>query len=658
MTDFQYADQGDRLTQELIESEYDAEYWGVSEDLLLARAEDYLRRRCGDALGGMTLLDLGCGTGRLMPRFARLFGHIVGLEPDAGRCAEAAETIAEAGLNNAEAIHSDLGEYLQAHPGVRFDAVLCSHIFQHISHELFIGILRDLEKCTDKDTSFLFTTTYIAEAANQYSKEYFGEDGKRTMALTDYAGFLEAIGQEGVLPVCRFSRPWMEKLLLGYGLKTELFSAYHFADEHDAEADVSNNASAEKLKKARDAMYICSRIADGGALAPDTLAGKVCFMQYYHYEGQAPAPSGSQNAPVDARTERIRSDFQIAEGFLLSGDPHFKTERYYLADVPLRLENVPILDSHVVLSVYPEVSVCQVSVCLQVGEASVQDYVYLHQLQCSPAENFRSGTEKTSVPALCDKLLRENGFTGVEKGATGCLLEINRFGDKTDAASFSEHELQCLYGLLTGDEGWRHVPGALARERMAESWTSRDFVKVIAFSNSYLLVNLNRSCVHEDYLAGQYGYQHRYYNGMNDYFTMDAATAGVNHGVFFSAETGLIIKTATDRLMQASNKRTKLHGIVLNRKIEENKTRRAELIRMLNKVENVKISELGELDGLILRQLDVSQRVESIRNLLELLESDLDLLYSTDTNRMVTFLTILGLAFALIQIILGVIPLL
>ena len=49
--------------------------------------------------------------------------------------------------------------------------------------------------------------------------------------------------------------------------------------------------------------------------------------------------------------------------------------------------------------------------------------------------------------------------------------------------------------------------------------------------------------------------------------------------------------------------------------------------------------------------LDASQKIESIRSFLELVESDLDLLYSTTTNRMVTILTILGLLFALIQTI-------
>ena len=162
MTDFAYADKDDKLTQELITNEFDAEYWGLSEDLLLQNAEAYLKERFGeDRLGQLTLLDLGCGTGRLIPRFAPLFGRVVGLEPDAERCAEAAALIGQEGLSNAEAIHTDLSGYLAKNPDAHFDAVLCSHIFQHISHELFIDILRALEKCTDRDTAFLFLAALI-----------------------------------------------------------------------------------------------------------------------------------------------------------------------------------------------------------------------------------------------------------------------------------------------------------------------------------------------------------------------------------------------------------------------------------------------------------------------------------------------------------------
>ncbi|MBO4360018.1 MAG: hypothetical protein J5822_03990, partial [Eubacteriaceae bacterium] len=168
---------------------------------------------------------------------------------------------------------------------------------------------------------------------------------------------------------------------------------------------------------------------------------------------------------------------------------------------------------------------------------------------------------------------------------------------------------------------------------------------------------LNRDDTFRDYLAQQYRFQYRYYGGINDYFTLDSATAGVNHGLFFSIETGLIVKTATDKMLLDRPNLDKSQGLILSDEIKASKRRRLDMIRMLNRVETVSISELGELDTLVLRQLNTSERVESIRNLLELLESDLDLLYSTNTNRMVTFLTLLGLLFALIQIILGVIPL-
>lgn len=282
---------------------------------------------------------------------------------------------------------------------------------------------------------------------------------------------------------------------------------------------------------------------------------------------------------------------------------------------------------------------------------------YLHHIQCSPAENFMSGERRLSIPGACGTLLKRYGFYDPTLGETGYVLEVNRFGDRIHALGLSANEMKCFYGMLTGDEGYVHVPVQLARDRMDQSWSSRDFVKAVVFNNSYLLINLNRDDTFRDYLARQYGFQYHYYSGINDYFTMDASTAGVNHGLFFSIETGLIVKTATDRMLEDRPDLDKPQGLILSDEIKDNKKRRIAMIKMLNRVETVSISELGELDTLVLRQLNTSERVESIRNLLELLESDLDLLYSTTTNRMVTFLTILGLMFALIQVIVGIIPL-
>ena len=64
-------------------------------------------------------------------------------------------------------------------------------------------------------------------------------------------------------------------------------------------------------------------------------------------------------------------------------------------------------------------------------------------------------------------------------------------------------------------------------ERMAQSWTSRDFVRVIAFSSNYVLLNFNRGETYADYIDYQKPYADRYFGDLNEYFTMDAPTAGV-----------------------------------------------------------------------------------------------------------------------------------
>ena len=228
MSEFKYTDKDDKLTEALISSEYDGEYWGKSEDLVLARAETYLLTRFGrEALSEMTLLDLGCGMGRLIPRFAPLFGHVVGLEPDAERCAAAEKLVAEEHISNAEVHNCDCGAWLLENPDSRFDVVLCSHIFQHISHDTLGGILLDLQRCTHAQTAFVFTTTYVYGEENEYSTEFF-EAGKRQTVIRTYDEFVDAIGHEGVLPVCRFAKPWLTHYLRGFGYESRTLPATTF----------------------------------------------------------------------------------------------------------------------------------------------------------------------------------------------------------------------------------------------------------------------------------------------------------------------------------------------------------------------------------------------------------------------------------------------
>ena len=67
------------------------------------------------------------------------------------------------------------------------------------------------------------------------------------------------------------------------------------------------------------------------------------------------------------------------------------------------------------------------------------------------------------------------------------------------------------------------------------------------------------------------------------------------------------------------------------------------MISTLNRVENIDMTELGELEKVILSSQQITPIIDKIKYLLELLESELDLMYQTRTNTIVNILTIMGL---------------
>ncbi|MBQ2034501.1 MAG: hypothetical protein II218_01170, partial [Peptococcaceae bacterium] len=67
----------------------------------------------------------------------------------------------------------------------------------------------------------------------------------------------------------------------------------------------------------------------------------------------------------------------------------------------------------------------------------------------------------------------------------------------------------------------------------------------------------------------------------------------------------------------------------------------------------IDMTELGELEKVILNSQQISPIIEKIKYLLELLESELDLMYQTRTNAFVNLLTILGLVVAIVSAVIA-----
>ena len=74
-------------------------------------------------------------------------------------------------------------------------------------------------------------------------------------------------------------------------------------------------------------------------------------------------------------------------------------------------------------------------------------------------------------------------------------------------------------------------------------------------------------------------------------------------------------------------------------------------------MENLEISEIGEMEKVLLESQQINPIIEKIKYLLDLVESELDLLYQNSTNRLINILTVLGLILSVAGVVTQVIPL-
>jgi len=356
---------------------------------------------------------------------------------------------------------------------------------------------------------------------------------------------------------------------------------------------------------------------------------------------------------ADADKEPFFRDMNIGQGFLHGGGLPFENFRVKLNNYNFTFKDYNVSSPAVTMTVFPKYDTVQVRVCMSVKDAEVDDYVYLRHCQGNGAKLKNFDNAQFSVNEIFRQVsgCLNRKITDIEETY---LIEIKKYGDYEDAQSLIAGEPEKLYGMMTGDEGWRNVPHDMAVQRMENSWGSRDFIKFIAFGSNAAFINLSRSRITEDYRENRRLFDARFYGDMNPYFLMDSDIAGVNHGILFSMELVMVMKTICNRILRRqANYYIGEHNGKLRKEIQKLKAYRGELITTLNKVENLSISEIGELERVMLISQQIDPIIEKIKYLLELLESELDLLYSTSTNNLVNFLTAAGVALTALGLLLS-----
>ncbi len=405
----------------------------------------------------------------------------------------------------------------------------------------------------------------------------------------------------------------------------------------------------------------------------DKISGSICSFNHFSVLDI----TGIDNKTVNATINKIRNnliskfkkvyfkeeeseilrDINIAQSFLHASGLPFGPKRAVIADFKITHETLPITDSAIMVTMFPEIGTVSLALNINFENATTDEVVFLkHCLGNDEKFNVienEGAVQKIPLKEVVEKV-RKAIDVPVESYNVCSCMEINKFGEMQELDKIFSEEIERIYGLLTSDEGWEYVSHELAISRLSEGWGSRKFVKFVAFGSNFLLFNLNESITDENYEKHQEKFMTKYYNSVNPYFKMKAKFAGLNHGILFSIETVMAIKTVTNYILDKQTFFKAYQNEDFSTAIKRTKEYRKDLMLTLNKIEQLDISELGELENLVLRSQNIDPIVEKIKYLLELLESDLTLMYSQQTNKMVNILTIVGILLSVASLIVSI----
>jgi len=360
-------------------------------------------------------------------------------------------------------------------------------------------------------------------------------------------------------------------------------------------------------------------------------------------------PSATEYSPTADFSQPYIRDMQTVQRFLHGGAHTYEVKRFFLEDFAPYLNSSEFTSWCVMLSFFHEAGVMSISFHYGIENVTSDQLIVLRQSGAHRALRFPTGERSCSEIAetICGAILGD--CTSAEQSY---LCEITKFGNYDSVELIRKNEANLLYGLLTGDEGYAFVPQDLASSRLEYAWGSRSFIHIFAFGPAFIFLNLLNSPAHTEYLAHQEKFGTAAYGGCDDYFKLGSCPFSVNHGILFSVEFVMVLKTLIDDVISYQGDfGSRIKG-PFNARIRATRAFRKKIIMVLEKTENIAISEMGELNTVLLESQHIAPIIDRVKYLLELLEGDLDLMYSERNNTLVTLLTVIGLIFAAAQIIL------
>lgn len=342
-------------------------------------------------------------------------------------------------------------------------------------------------------------------------------------------------------------------------------------------------------------------------------------------------------------------DMQTAQKFLRGGGQTYKVYRAFINDIRLGADEKGPQRFCIMCTYFEESDIISISFHYELKGITSDEVIAVRQ--SGVHVEYESADGRLSCSAIATKIRTDLGLSVHDESST--LIEITKFGDYDSLSKIEQEKKNLLYGMLSGDEGYEFVPDELVDQRLALSWGSRDFIRIYAAKQAFLFVNLIKTPHQREYLDRQIRFGTATYGGCDPYFFMEECPLTVNHGILFSVEFVMVLKALVNEVLMFQTKHRKRVHASYYKRIRETREFRRKIIKVLEKVEQTQIAEIGELSAVLLNSQHVAPIIEEVKYLLELLEGDLSLIYSERNNAMVTVLTVLGLLLAVWQVLLA-----
>lgn len=148
--EYTYVDINDKkLNKDINLYEAYINYWEKSNSWINKQMQGYRRRKNGS----LTILDAGCGSGRIIKELAEQGDEVFLVEPDNERLVEAFEVLKENGIKNVHRFNVCIEQFDDSY--CKADIIICSHVIQHVSMDAIKMILAKFRSCL-KDNGILF----------------------------------------------------------------------------------------------------------------------------------------------------------------------------------------------------------------------------------------------------------------------------------------------------------------------------------------------------------------------------------------------------------------------------------------------------------------------------------------------------------------------